>query len=524
MVMPRFRKPKRPRHKIGYSFGHDELPSRIEDIKEQLDYVLKDASDVVKREVLLGTQRKHRILLVFTEGLVDKQELENHILEPIVFKARLTPPDYASPSQVFELLEAALVSTASAKRADTLDEVILAVLSGFTAIFVDGCNQALLLETKGWPSRGVDEPAVENVIRGPRDAFTETLRINTALIRRRWRDPNIVFEPMKLGRRSKTDVVMVYVADLVDEKLLSEVRNRLQKIDIDLILESGYVEQLIEDSIYSPFPTCQTTERPDSVAAAVAEGRVAILIDGTPLALLVPTTLNTLMQSAEDYYNRWSISSVSRLVRLLGNILALVLPGLYIAFTSYHPEMLPTKLVRTIAASRTEVPFPVFVEAFIMQGALELLQEAGVRLPSAIGQTIGIVGGLILGEAAVSAGLVSPGTVIMIAFTGISTFAIPSFSLSTAFRMLRLLLTVGAAFLGLFGLVATGWFILVHLMSIKSFGIPYMAPWATASWQDLKDTIVRYPLPAFRRRPIIYSSTDRIRQVNHREGSKGGNQ
>ncbi len=532
--MPQFRKPVRPNSsakpaskpnsKSGSSFGHDELPSRIAEIKNQLDFVFKDASDVVKREVLFGTQRKHKLLIVFTEGLVDKVELENHILKPVLFESRLTPPDYASPSQAFEFLESALVSTASAQRVDTLDEVILAVLSGVSAIFVDGHNQALLFETKGWPSRGVSEPAVENVIRGPRDAFTETLRMNTALIRRRWRDPNIVFEPLKLGRRSKTDVAIVYIDDLVDKNLLTEVRRRLSEIDIDLVLESGYVEQLIEDSAYSPFPTCQTTERPDSVVGAISEGRVGIIVDGTPLVLLVPTTINTLMQSAEDYYNRWYASSVSRLVRFVGNLLALVLPGLYIALTSFHPEMLPTDLAKSIASSRVGVPFPAFIEAFVMQGALELLQEAGVRLPSAIGQTIGIVGGLIVGEAAVSAGLVSPGIVIVIALTGISTFAIPSYPLATAFRLLRFALMLGAAFLGLFGLVAAAWLILVHLMSIKSFGVPYVTPWAPFSLSDLKDTIVRLPTQAFRRRPMTYSSSDATRQVSQRkDGAEGGN-
>ena len=286
-----------------------------------MDFVLQDATDVVRREILLGTERKHKVLVLFTEGLVDKAEVENHIIRPILIDARLTPPSYATPSQAFEYLEAALVSTASATRVETMDEVILAVMSGVSAVFVDGHNQALLFETKGWPTRSVSEPAVENVIRGPRDAFTETLRVNTALIRRRWRDPNIVFKPLKLGRRSKTDVAMVYVGDLADPKLVEEVEKRLLEIDSDIVLESGLVEQLIEENSYTPFPTCQTTERPDSVVGAIAEGRIGIIVDGAPLVLLVPTTLNTLMQSPEDYYNRWYVTTLARLVRFVGNFL-----------------------------------------------------------------------------------------------------------------------------------------------------------------------------------------------------------
>lgn len=520
--MPRFRKPVKPTPKKGASFGHDELPSQLDAFKEQIDFVLEDASDIVQREVVIGTERKHRVLLVYTEGLVDKQEVEDHILDPMMVEMRMVPPTYASPSQLFEMLEKALLSTATTERATTLDEVILAVLSGISAVFVDGHNEVLLLETKGWPQRGVPEPAIENVLRGPRDAFTETLRVNTALIRRRWRDPNIKFEPFKLGKRSKTDVVMVYIADLVDQNLLTEIRKRIEKIDIDIVLETGYIEQLIEDNPYNPFPTCQTTERPDSVVAALSEGRIGILVDGAPLALLVPATLNSLMQSPEDYYNRFQVGTVSRLLRFVGNFLALILPGLYIALTSYHPEMLPGELTRSIASARTGVPFPAFVEAFLMEGALELLREAGVRLPSAFGQTIGIVGGLIVGEAAVSAGLVSPGMVIVVAVTAISNFSIPSFPLANSFRLLRFLIMIGASVLGLFGLVVTFWLIAVHMVCFKSFGVPYLAPWTPFTLKDLKDTLVRLPLPTFLRRPAIYSSADPSRLQTTMTGQERG--
>lgn len=510
--MSRFRKPIKPAPKKGISFGHDELPNHIDVFKEQLDFVLQDASDVVQREVLVGTERKHRVLLVFTEGLIDKQEIEEHVLKPLLIESRMTPPRYSSPSQLFEMLEKGLLSAVSAQVVTSLDEVILGVLSGICAVYVDGHNEVLLIEAKGWPQRSVPVPAIENVLRGPRDAFTETLRVNTALIRRRWRDPNIKFESFKLGRRSKTDVALVYVADLANQNLVKQIRSRLQNVNIDLVLETGYIEQLIEDNPYTPFPTCQTTERPDSVAAALSEGRIAILVDGTPLALIVPATLNSLMQSPEDYYNRFHAGTLSRLLRFVGNFLALVLPGLYIALTSYHPEMLPGELTRSIAASRSGVPFPAFVEAFLMEGALELLREAGVRLPSAFGQTIGIVGGLIVGEAAVSAGLVSPGMVIVVAVTAISNFSIPSFPLATSFRILRFAIMIGASALGLFGLVIVFWLIAVHLVCFKSFGVPYLAPWTPFTFKDLKDTLIRLPLPTFLRRPLIYSSADTSRQ------------
>ena len=254
---------------------------------------------------------------------------------------------------------------------------------------------------------------------------------------------------------------------------------------------------------------------------AIAEGRIGIIVDGAPLVLLVPTTLNTLMQSPEDYYNRWYVTTLARLVRFVGNFFALVLPGLYIALTSFHPEMLPTALAQSIAGSRVGVPFPAALEAFVMQGALELLQEAGVRLPSAIGQTVGIVGGLIVGEAAVSAGLVSPGIVIVIALTAISSFSLPSWPLATAFRGLRILIMLGASLFGLFGVVVVCWLIMVHLLSLKSFGVPYLAPWAPLKLGDLKDSLVRLPLEVFRRRPSIYGSADKERQRPIQSDQKG---
>ena len=291
------------------------------------------------------------------------------------------------------------------------------------------------------------------------------------------------------------------------------------------MLDSGYIEQFIEDNPYSPFPQIATTERPDEVAGELYEGRVVILVDNSPFALIIPTTINSLFQSPEDYYDRWIISSVLRVIRFTASLLALVMPSLYVVFTSYHTGILPTKLVLSIAASREGVPFPAIVEAFIMEFTLELLREAGLRLPSAIGNTIGIVGGLIIGEAAVRAGIVSPIMVIIVAITAIASFANPSYNLSVGFRLLRFTLIAASGILGLYGLVLGLILILVHLVRLKSFNEPYLTPFVAVNWSDYKDTIYRAPLYKMVKRPIRISE-DKVRMVNNRstllQKNKGG--
>ncbi|MED4797818.1 spore germination protein, partial [Priestia megaterium] len=265
----------------------------------------------------------------------------------------------------------------------------------------------------------------QTVVRGPRDSFTETLRTNTALIRRRIKSPKLWIESQQIGEFTKTDIALVYIDGIADEQVIQEVKERLSKIDIDGILESGYIEELIQDEDYTPFPTMHNTERPDSVAAGLLEGRIAILVDGTPFVLMVPALFIQFFQAAEDYYQRADISTLIRLMRYMAFFLALLTPSAYIALTTFHQEMLPFALLISIAAQREGVPFPAIIEAFIMEITFEILREAGVRLPRAVGSAISIVGALVLGEAAVQAGLVSPAMVIVVSITAISNFVSP---------------------------------------------------------------------------------------------------
>ncbi len=332
------------------------------------------------------------------------------------------------------------------------------------------------------------------------------------LIRRRIRDPNLVFRHLKVGQRARNDLVIAYIEGITKPELLKEVETRLKEVEIDIILDSGYIEQMIEDVWWSPFNTIQDTERPDEIAAGLTEGRVAILVDNSPFALLAPATFNTQMLSPEDYYLRWPVANFVRLLRFIASFTALVTPSLYIAVTSFHPEMIPTQLALSIAGTREGIPFPAFVEAVIMELALELLREAGIRLPGPIGQTIGIVGGLVIGDAAVRARLVSPIMVIVVALTAIAGFIIPTYSLGFGLRITRFFLMILASLLGIYGLTLGMLILLGHLATVTSFGVSFLSPWAPLNWHDLGDSVIRGPWHKANKRPNYTTPQNRRRQ------------
>jgi len=489
---------------------------------------LKDCDDVVYREFRVGSKQQYGFALIFVDGLIDRNMINEEVLKSLMLdirRANMNPGVFSR--NIFTLAFNGAVTTGEVEEEEYLDKAIVSLLAGDSLLLIDGYKKVIVIGSKGWPNRGVQEPQTEAVIRGSRDGFSETLRINTALLRRRLRDPELKIKQIRLGVRSKTDVAIAYMDNIVDKKVLDEVEKRLRSINMDGILESGYIEQFIEDSWYSPFPQVQNTERPDRVAAAILEGRVAIITDNTPFVLLVPVTINMLFQSAEDYYERWFIASFIRIMRYVSAFISLTLPAIYIAITSYHPGLIPTDLALYIAGTRTGVPFPAFIEAVIMEMTLELLREAGIRLPGPIGQTIGIVGGLVIGQAAVQAGLVSPIMVIVVAVTAISSFALSSYSIGISFRFLRFFLIALSAAFGLFGVMLGLLIMLTHLCSLKSFGIPYLSPLVGNTYYEMGDSFIRVPLIAMHRRPKTLSGRNMIRirpgGKNGQSGSETGN-
>ncbi|MCM3728348.1 spore germination protein [Neobacillus cucumis] len=474
-------------------FYGQQLKGNFHSDLEQLKMIFERSSDIVFREFQLAG--KQNGALIFLDGLVDNQIIDSDVIKPLMNVGNNGTFPYAKIplKEMDSFLRDPLIYVSQISIGKTMKEIVDHILSGDTILLLDGINQALIISAQAWEMRSVEEPATEAVIRGPREGFTENLRTNTSLIRRRLKTPQLKMESMTVGRLSKTKIAITYLEGIAEYSLIAEVKERLNQIDIDAILESGYIEELIQDNPYSVFPQVNNTERPDKIVANLLEGKIGILIDNTPFALIVPVSFFEMLQSSEDYYQHYMVSTVIRWLRLFMLAGALLLPSLYIAITSYHQEMLPTTLLLSVASSRETVPFPAIVEAFIMEVSFEALREAGVRLPRPVGQAVSIVGALVIGQAAVQAGIVSASMVIIVSITGISSFIFPVFSQGIAIRLLRFPMMICAGTLGLYGILVASLILLIHMTRLRSFGVPYLSPVAPLDFSSLKDTYVRAP-------------------------------
>ncbi|QQY79902.1 spore germination protein [Keratinibaculum paraultunense] len=476
-----------------------DLNKNIQILKE----IFKDCDDIVYRFIQIGKNKK-QICFVFIDGLIDKQLISEYAIQLLLTIDENGNLDVNKfKSNLLDTIAKEAIAVVEVDEKSQMGEIVDSILFGDTILLVDGIAQALALSSRGWSTRGIAEPETETVVRGPRDGFGETLKMNTVLVRRRIRDPNLKIKNLQIGRRSKTDISVMYIEDIVNDELLKEVFERLNKIDIDAILDSAMLEQLIEDNYISPLPQIENTERPDTVAASLYEGRIAILVDNTPFALIVPATVGTLLQSAEDYYSRWTISSFIRILRLLAVFLVTLSPALYIAITSFHPGIIPTLLTYYVAASRVNVPFSAVVEAFLMEITIELLREAGTRISGPIGTIIGIVGGLIIGQAAVEAAIVSPLMIIIVAITTVAAFALPSYEFASGLRFCRFIFMILAALFGLYGVMLGVVMLFTHMARLNSFGIPFTSPYSGLGIEegDLKDTLIKSPIQDMEKRP-----------------------
>lgn len=491
-----------------------ELSTDLDINIKNIEELFKDCADIVKREVKVDCDQPFRIYGVYTDGLINREILEHYLLTTLLNYKNLQGKIKNEENSRTQLIMQHFSATFDVKETEKMNDLVKAVLSGDSAIFVEGCNKGLVIATRGWPGRSVSEPSVESVVRGPREAFTETIRFNTVLVRRRIRDTKLKFKVISYGTRSKTDVVVTYIEDIAKPELVEEVMTRLNKYVIDAILDSGYIEQLIEDSWKSPFPQTQVTERPDKFAASLLEGKVGILVDTSPFGIIVPATLNAFYQASEDYYQRWQIMSFTRILRYLVSFLSFTLPGLYIATLNFHPEILPTPFAISIAASREGITFSTVTEIILMEIIFELFREAGIRAPGAIGHVISLVGGLVIGQALVDTNIISPMILIIIAFTAICTFAIPDYNLTSAFRLVRYLFIICAGIFGFYGFLLAILLVLAHLSSLESFKVPYLAPYNISDQNDasdLKDTILRFPIFTQTTRPIFAREMQKTR-------------
>ncbi|WP_417894955.1 spore germination protein [Bacillus thuringiensis] len=488
-----------------------ESTKHLQDKLKILKKSISHSPDVIFRQFRISNS-DWEAAIIYIDGLVDKTVLQEQILKPLMGKQSFIEHSSPTISDVKIALTESVISIGEVKKELCLNTCILEILSGNAVLLIDNAAEALILGIIGGASRSIETPSSEDVVRGPRDGFTETLRTNTSLIRRRIKDPNLTMVNYKVGQRTQTNLSLIYIKGLTNHELVKEIQQRIERIDIDEMTESGFIEQLIEDNYLTPFPQMQHTERPDRVVSALIEGRVTLLLDGTPFALIAPVTFSMLMTSSEDYYERWIPTSLIRILRYGAAFIALFLPSLYIALISYNHGLIPTKLVMSIAAGREGVPFPSIVEGLIMEIILEILREAGLRLPKQIGQTIGIVGGLVIGQAAVQAGIVSPIMVIVVALTAISSFTCPQYSVGITIRTLRFGMMIMSAIFGLYGIILCYIFIMNHLVKLKSFGVNYLSPFAPYRPDDWKDSLIRMPLKTMKSRPKANKTQDNKRQ------------
>lgn len=476
-----------------------ELSKNIDYIKERTG----KSPDVIVNCVQTGSN-KINIAVVYIEGLVDNTTIKDFLLDSLIHDKSAYGDK--SDEEILEHLSKDVLPLSGIEKGQDWKRLFESLLAGETLVLIDGLQQALTISsTVGGDKRAIGEPTTQTVIRGSKEGLTEYIDTNLAMVRRIIRNENLWIESMKLGTQTNTDISIMYMKNIVNEDIVQEVRKRLSKIKIDAILESGYIEQLIQDQPKSPFPQVFHTERPDVIAGNLLEGRVAIFVNGTPFVLLVPVVFAQFFQTPEDYYYRSDIASSLRLLRILIYFISLLGPSIYIAAGTFHQEMMPTKLALVIASQRENVPFPAIVEALIMEITFEILREAGLRLPRPIGATVSIVGGLVIGQAAVQAGIVSPPMVIAVSLTAISSFATPTFDIAISSRLLRFAIMICAASFGFFGIMLALMGILVHLCSLRSFGVPYMAPFGPFVPSNLGDTLIRAPWWLNKKRPYYFS-------------------
>lgn len=476
-------------------------------LKENVDEIKKELGDCSDLIVRFLKDMDHSILfaVIFIDGIANTGDINEHILEPLLkYKTKMN----------CELLKGELeqsISISNIKMKNTFRDILSEITSGNTVILTKADTRALVVDTKSFQSRNISEPTTQTVVRGPKDCFTENLRTNTSLVRSRIQSPHLRLESMKIGEVTRTSVEIMYINNIADESIVNEVKRRLQNIKIDGILESSYIENFIQDKLPSPFPTVQNTERPDVVVGNLLEGRVAILMEGTPYVLIVPVTFTQLFQSPEDYYQNQYIGSILRILRFGAFFLGLYAPALYVAMITHHQALVPTVLLVSIAAQREAVPFPAIIEAFIMEITFEVLREAGIRMPRAVGPALSIVGALILGQAAVEAGFVSAAMVIVVSVTAIASFALPNYNIGIAARVLRFLLLIIASYVGLYGVLIASLIIGMHICSLQSFGVPYLSPIAPFKLSEQKDVLFRFSIRNLVNRPTPAIKDNKVR-------------
>lgn len=446
--------------------------------------LMGNSSDFIVREITIGN--KHAALF-YLDGMTDMQKVQDNVIRPL--------HDHDSSDEITLLiLKSAILDVGEASFIQSFEDVLDQILSGSLLLLLDGIDEGLSISLPGWEERSISESKAQPVVRGPQESFTENLRTNTTMVRRRVKDTRVRLTTIKVGEKTKTDISIMYIHEIADLDMVENMISSIKSLQVEGVLESEYLEECLRgEKQFSIFPTFYNSDRPDSISAGIMEGKIAIFVDGSPFTLLAPAVLVDFMQSAEDYYQSFIYSSIIRILRYLSLFICMLAPSIYIALTTFHQDMIPTVLLLSLSAQHEGVPFPAFVEAMIMEVIFEILREAGLRMPRTVGQAVSIVGSIVIGQAAVEANIVSAVMVIVVAITAISSFVIPSYTMALPIRLLRFGFMGLAAMFGVYGLTVGFIMLLVHLNGLHSFGVPYLSPVANYNSSKQKDAILRFP-------------------------------
>jgi len=487
------------------------LNSSLKDNVETMRRLFEDVDILRIKYVTNNHDVNLKYCIVYCDGVVDNAIINDSIIKPLMLSSAAV-----SCTDFVDTLMTQVVQINDIRKTEKLSDIVEGISNGDTVLFFDGAAQALILNTKGFQTRSISEPENEKNLSGPREGFTESLIMNLSMIRRKVLTPDLKMKFYTLGRQTKTKACICYMNGIVNKQILSELYRRLEQIDIDAVLDTNYITELIKDAPLSPFRTTGYTERPDVVIGKIMEGRIAVFLDGTPFVLTVPYLFIENFQSSEDYYFSFYYSSFARMLRILGFFLTITVPGLYIAIVAFHHEMMPLQLFISLASERQSVPFPAALEAFIMLIAFDILRETGVRMPTNIGQALSIVGALVVGQAAVEAELIAAPMIIVVALTGITNLLVPKMNAPVTY--IRLFLLLLSTMFGFFGLVLGLSCVLIHVINLRSFGVPQITLAGKLQYQEIKDTVIRAPWWQMTLRPRFAKNPRRMRSGGNKHG------
>lgn len=500
-------------NKLNNNLDDYVLSDDLEQNMELLSKLFENVSNAITRRITNESNSNLNYSIMYCEGLINSELINDNVIKPLILsKIKKTRKNF------LEVIEKQIIQISNIKKVTNLREIVEAITYGETALFIDGYNEVFLLNTQKFNLRSVTEPENEKILLGPREGFTESILFNISMLQRRIRTNDFKIEYKTIGKRTNTKVAICYMNSVIKPKILEELKRRLECINIDGILDSNYIIELIKDNKNSPFRTIGTTERPDVSVGKILEGRIVLIVDGTPIALTLPYLFIENFQSSEDYYLGFLYSSFSRVLRIIGFFITCTLPSLYIAIVAFHHEMIPTSLFLNIAMERQTVPLPASIEAFVMLIVFEILRETGVRMPTGVGQALSIVGAIVVGQAAVEAKLVAAPMIIVVGMTGITSLLIPK--MNAAGIYLRFSTLILSSMFGFFGFIIASTYWIIHLLNLQSFGVNQV-DFLEAGWtKKAKDNLIRMPWNTLNMRPFDIANKNNLIRNNPKCGDK----